>query len=461
MPFTRLKLGGWLWTQMKPMTVLLLALNEVNFDHVRSYVADGKLPVLGRLIADHGVTETVSERNYEELEPWIQWVTAQTGMALAEHGVFRLGDIVRTDIPQIWETLESQGLVVGAISPMNARNRCRAPAFFLPDPWTDTPVTGSWLMQKFYKAIARSVNENATSKVTASSAFWLAVGMAAYARPANYPRYASLVMSALRGKSWAKALVLDQVLADIFVSQARRGRVDFASLFLNAAAHIQHHYMFNSSAYDGPQVNPAWYISPQDDPVLEVYEIYDAIVGQVRVRFPEARLLLATGLHQDPHPETTFYWRLRDHASFLERIGVSAKRVHPLMSRDFVADFADADAASAAQRRLATVLGEDGSPLFEVDNRGSDLFVMLTWPHDIPSDFKYFVDGAPRFGLREDVAFVAVKNGRHNGTGYLLDTGLSGARNDTMPLADLPARIAEACGASWPGDAELRMDSAA
>lgn len=443
------------------MTVLLLALNEVNFDHVRSYVAKGKLPVLGRLIAEHGVTETTSEGKYEELEPWIQWVTAQTGMTLAEHGVFRLGDIVRTDIPQIWETLESQGLVVGAISPMNARNSCRAPAFFVPDPWTDTPVTGSRLMKKFYQAIARSVNENATSRLTASSAFWLAVGMAAYASPINYPQYASLVISAVRGKSWAKALVLDQVLADIFVSYARRRRVDFASLFLNAAAHIQHHYMFNSSVYDGPQVNPEWYISSEDDPVLEVYEIYDAIVGQVRKQFPEARLLLATGLHQDPHPETTFYWRLRDHASYLARIGVLAERVHPLMSRDFVADFRDAEAALAAERLLSSVQSLDGSPLFDVDNRGRDLFVMLTWPHDIPSDFAYFVDGAPHFGLRDDVAFVAVKNGRHNGTGYLLDTGLSGVLNDAMPLSELPAWIAAACGAAWPGEVQLRLDSAA
>lgn len=443
------------------MTVLLLALNEVNFDYVRSYVTKGELPNLGRLIAEHGVTETVSERNYEELEPWIQWVTAQTGMRLAEHGVFRLGDIVRQDIPQIWEVLEAQGLVVGAISPMNAKNRCKAPAFFVPDPWTDTPVTGSPLMRKFYKAIARSVNENATSSLTASSALWLAVGMAAYARPANYPRYASLVMSALRGRSWAKALVLDQVLADIFVSHSQRAGVDFASLFLNAAAHIQHHYMFNSRAYEGAQVNPEWYISSQDDPVLEVYQIYDAIIGQIRTQFPEARLLLATGLHQDPHPETTFYWRLKDHASFLARIGVSAERVHPLMSRDFVADFADAEGALVAERRLSSVLGEDGSPLFEIDNRGRDLFVMLTWPHDIPSDFRYFVDGAPHSGLRDDVAFVAVKNGRHNGIGYLLDTGAAEVRNDTIPLAELPARIAAACGAVWPGDAGIRLDSAA
>ena len=177
------------------MPLLLLELNEINFDHVRSYVELGKLPVLGRLIARHGVTETVSERKYDELEPWIQWVTAHTGMTLAEHKVFRLGDIVKHDIPQIWEALEAQGLKVGAISPMNAKNRCRAPAFFVPDPWTPTRVSGSRTMKRLYKAVAQAVNDNAQSRVTASSAAGLLAGLAAYARPVNYGGYLRFVRS--------------------------------------------------------------------------------------------------------------------------------------------------------------------------------------------------------------------------------------------------------------------------
>ena len=49
--------------------------------------------------------------------------------------------------------------------------------------------------------------------------------------------------------------------------------------------------------------------------MLEAYTLYDRIVGQVERAFPDARLMLATGLHQDPHREVTFYWRLKDHAA--------------------------------------------------------------------------------------------------------------------------------------------------
>lgn len=442
------------------MTVLLLALNEVNFDAVRAYVGMGKLPALGRLIDEHGVSETTSEQNYEELEPWIQWVTAQTGLTLAEHRVFRLGDIIQTDIPQIWEVLEAQGLSVGAISPMNAKNRCRKAAFFVPDPWTETTVTGTPLIKKFYQAVAESVNENASSRMTLSSAFWLAAGMVVYARPRNYGRYLSFVLAALRGRSWARALVLDLVLADLFVAEVRRHRVDFASLFLNAAAHIQHHYMFNSRVYDGSQRNPEWYIPSRHDPVLEVYEIYDAIVAQIQQCFPAARLMLASGLHQDPHLDTTFYWRLKDHRAFLDQIGITPIRVQPLMSRDFVVEFADEQSAADAARRLASVRSECGTSLFEIDNRGRDLFVMLVWPNDIPQDFTYLVEGHRHRGLRDQVAFVAIKNGRHNGLGYLLDTGAPAEANP-MPLARLPTRIAAACGANWPGVGGTSPEAAA
>jgi len=107
---------------MRKMLVQL-ELNEVNFDFVRRYVARGELPTFARVLEAHGCTETTSEAEYAHLEPWIQWVSAHTGKTLAEHGVFRLGDIVGQDIDQIWERLEGVGKRVGAISPMNAKNR--------------------------------------------------------------------------------------------------------------------------------------------------------------------------------------------------------------------------------------------------------------------------------------------------------------------------------------------------
>ena len=107
----------------KDAQILLIELNEVNFEFLQAYIDQGALPAFSALFCRVGYAETTSEQRYEELEPWIQWVTAHTGQSFAEHGIFRLGDVIDTDVPQIWEQLAAKGLTVGAISPMNPRPR--------------------------------------------------------------------------------------------------------------------------------------------------------------------------------------------------------------------------------------------------------------------------------------------------------------------------------------------------
>ena len=426
--------------------LLLLELNEVNFEFVEAYTRRGELPNFAALLQRHGFTRTASETSYERLEPWIQWVTAHTGRSFAEHGVFRLGDIVATDIPQIWELLEARGLKVGAISPMNAKHRLRDPAFFVPDPWTRTQISAPRTLRNLYGALAQAVNENASSRLTPSSALALLAGVARYARTANYARYAQLALGAAM-KPWLRASFLDLLLADVFIHEVRRTRPQFASLFVNAAAHIQHHYMFNAAPYDGPHRNPEWYVPRHLDPVLGIYELYDHIFASVRRAFPDSRIMVATGLHQDPYPEMKYYWRLKNHDAFLRRIGVPFASVAPLMSRDFAITCTDEAQARAAAQRLGEARAGDGAPLFEIDNRGTDLFAMLVYPGPIEQGFSFSVGNAQYQNLRDDVAFVALKNGEHNGIGYFLDTGAAkGSVPAEFPLTDMPQRIMQALG---------------
>ncbi len=424
--------------------LLFLELNEVNFDFLRGYVDEGRLPTFKRLLDANGFALTTSEQRYEELEPWIQWVTAHTGKPYVDHGVFRLGDIVNHDIPQVWEQLEQRGLLVGAVSPMNAKNRLRNAAFFVPDPWTPTDITALPTLKALYAAISQAVNDNARSRLTARSLKDLVRGFAAYALPENLGQYAMLASSSVRGP-WRKAMFLDLLLADVFISEVQRTRPDFATLFVNAAAHIQHHYLFCSTVYRGQSRNPDWYIRPGTDPVYEVYTLYDRIVRSVMRRFPGARLMLGTGLHQVPHESVTFYWRLRDHADFLRRIGILFARVEPRMSRDFVVSFDNEDAARNAQAVLESARAEDGIPLFEVDNRGLDIFAMLTYPCDIDARSGFAVGEQRHAHLRDRVTFVALKNGDHDGVGYFVDTGRRLQPQDPpIPLAAMPQLINDA-----------------
>jgi hypothetical protein len=166
------------------------------------------------------------------------------------------------------------------------------------------------------------------------------------------------------------------------------------------------------------------------------------MVGQVIDALPGYRLMIATGLRQVPHERTTFYWRLRDHKSFLRKIGIAGAAVEPRMSRDFIVRFKTADEAARAESVLRAARATDGVELFEVDNRGDSLFVMLTYPRDIGMDFEFMIGDRRITGLKDDVVFVAIKNGEHDGVGAFLDTGLrAGSGPETFELKELPQRV--------------------
>ena len=424
--------------------LLLLELNEVNFEAVEFHTQRGELPTFRRLFERHGYRTTISGAGADHWEPWIQWVTAHTGLDYSEHQVFRLGDIVDRDIPQVWERLEAVGYRVGAISPMNAKLLLKKPAFFFPDPWTATGISAAPGQKQFYEAIARLVNENASNRVSMGELLNFVIGGLKTAKLGNYTLYLALIASA-RTQRWKRALFLDLLLADLFMTSLTTTRPHFASLFLNAAGHVQHHYLFSSAAYIGEQKNPRWYVAEGADPVLDAYKLYDRILARFQSRFPETRIMLATGLHQEPHDKVTFYWRLKDHAAFLDSIGVIFQRTEPRMSRDFLVVCRGVVEALKAQERLELARASDGTFLFEVDNRGSNLFVTFVYKDDICETITYSAGSATVGQLRRQVAFVAIKNGDHNGIGYFLDTGVSGRRErPPFPLRNLPDMVVAA-----------------
>jgi hypothetical protein len=128
---------------------------------------------------------------------------------------------------------------------------------------------------------------------------------------------------------------------------------------------------------------------------------------------------------------------------------VEFKEVRPLMSRDFLVECSDELTAKRAEERLADVKAGDGMPLFEIDNRGRSLFVALSYPREITAGFRYYVAGEQRTDLDQEVAFVALKNGEHDGIGYFIDTGAR-THIDRFPLAEIPSIICAALGVRLP-----------
>ena len=400
--------------------LILLELNEINFEVVKKYIAADptRFNALNKLLAGPQIL-TTCEKLYEELEPWIQWASVHTCKTFSEHGVFRLGDMVGSSVSQIFEELEQAGYKVGAISPMNTENRLTKPAYFIPDPWTQTSADTSWWSQSLSQAVSQIVNDNSKSRITAKSALLVVLCVLRFAKAKHYYKYLSLV-AASRRKPWQKALVLDLLLHDVHWTMFSANKPNFSTLFLNAGAHIQHHFFFNAEPIrkNSPYKNPEWYVKKDEDPLADVLGLYDMIIGEYFARL-DTDVLLATGLSQKPYESVKFYYRLNAHSKFLLGLGIEFSSVLPRMSREFLIEFETEHQALAAQKILSNVrVGEEDAPLFgEIDNRGDSLFVTLTYPREITSSTQYRVN-ALKAKLLPEVSFVAIKNGMHQEEGY-------------------------------------------
>ena len=351
----------------------------------------------------------------------MQWVTIHSGKSYEEHNIFRLGDIVNNpELSQIFEELEAEGLSVGAVSPFNAENRLKKPAFFVPDPWTKTNPSGNWIVKALYQAVHQSVNDNAKSKLNFKSMISLGLGLLLYVPLLRWFHYIKIIFKVK--KPGAKAIILDSLLADVHLTLWKKYKPDFSNLFLNSGAHIQHHYLFNSKAYIGNIKNPEWYCPKDYDPLIHILSEYDKQIGKL-LKQKDLKIIIATGLHQQPHELLTFYWRLKEHVKFAEMIGIkNFSEILPRMSRDFLVKFKNETDALNAENLLNSFYAfKDDIKIFEVDNRGTSLFVELVYPNNIEDKDSIYskASNLKLENFKSYLAFVAIKNGEHNGIGYV------------------------------------------
>ncbi len=183
--------------------LICLQLNELNFDYIERYIKLGELPEFAKLFAKHGYRETHAEVKHELANPWIQWPTVHTGLDYTEHGVFRLGDIVKFNHELIYEVLERHGLTVAAICPFNASNNTRKAAFFIPDPWTLTNFSGPTSLRLIYHAARQVADDYANGRITLTSVVELTLGALSNFQWKNIPNYLQhLLAYVVKKKIW-------------------------------------------------------------------------------------------------------------------------------------------------------------------------------------------------------------------------------------------------------------------
>jgi hypothetical protein len=400
--------------------LILIELNEINFDIAKKYLKDFELKNINLICND--LSTSCSESEYSKLEPWIQWVSVHTGLSADDHKVFRLGESKSLQYEQIFEKIEKKGFDVGVLFSMNAVNKTIKPKYFVPDPWTETDASNSFWCKNLHKSIRQVVNDNSEGKIKFKSYLIILLACIKFVRITKYYFFLKLLINSFR-KSWYKALFLDFLISEIHVDFLKNKKTNFSTVFYNGGAHIQHHYFFNSKKIVSKFKNPTWYVNNKEDPFKDMLFFYNKILENYFDLKNEYNLIIATGLSQEPYNKIKFYYRLKNHNYFLNKLNIKYTHVQKLMTRDFFIFFSNNEDRDFAKKILFNITSEKKEKIFnEIESKEKCLFVTLTYPNQISKNFKIITD-EQIIDFYNEVNFVAIKNGMHSSKGYFFFSG--------------------------------------
>lgn len=397
--------------------LIFIQLNEINIDLIKKYALKKKFKFFTNDVLNKTIT-TKSENDYKNIEPWIQWVSVNTGKTANEHKVFRLGDIVNSKDKQIYEKIEEMGFKVGAICPMNTLNNLDKPKYFISDPWTKNKQSTSYFETKLTNAICQIVNNNSNKKFLFKSYFIFFIALLTILNQKNFSLYIKLLLLSLK-KKWYKALILDRFLHDYHLKCLKKFNPDFSTIFFNSGAHIQHHYLLYSKVIDKKISLPSWYMDKNYDPIEEMINFYDETLHEYN-SFNNFEIIIATGLTQVPYDRMKYYYRPVDHKNFLKNFHIEAKNIFPRMTRDFLVEFLNNEEKENAKIIFEKINKLNNNQVFELDDRNKSLFITFKFDEELDDNSFLINHKHEKIFLKEKISFVALKNGMHDQKGFIL-----------------------------------------
>ena len=375
-----------------PRPMLLIELNEFNLELLQQAARDLRLPTIAKILALSSA-ETTADDDYDSnrLEPWVQWVSVHTGLPARAHGLRHLGEAPGLGASQIWERLSEAGFTSGVWCPMNAsRGSAERCLFFLPDPWTfserayperlNAALDLPRYVAKNYLNLRPTEILNRLKKFAgAIAAPRVAKGLAA-----ELPALARDLIR-FRGESFVFICFLDYAASLLFAEELDGLPVDFALIFLNSIAHLQHHHWSDGKLRNAPQMRAglAW--------------IEKALAVAVSRAGKGRDLVVMNAFSQNPtFDEPAWYlYRQRDQAAFLKLCGLNFARVESHMTHDAHVFFDSPEDFRAAVEALndATVQGERLFLIETYSDRADLLFYRIDFTKDAQNSTYVKING--------------------------------------------------------------------
>ena len=166
--------------------------------------------------------------------------------------------------------------------------------------------------------------------------------------------------------------------------------------------------------------NPKDILKSYDDPFKEVLILYDNILKDYLDR--KSNIIIATGLTQQIVKNPHYYYRLLNHEKFLKKLNLIFLKIETRMSRDFLIHFSNNIDRDKAHSILKKIYLKDKVFFGVIELREKSIFVTLTYNEEINTHDRITIENK-ELEIFNDVVFVALKNGEHNGRGFLFTKG--------------------------------------
>lgn len=377
--------------------VLMLELNELCPSLIERFMAEGALPNFARLHGESVAYVTDAGEPQGLLNPWIQWVTAHTGVGFEEHRVFKLGEGADLGVPTVADVVGDVGGTVWLCGPMNVVPTKPVRGRWLPDPWNPDESAGLSDMAPFMGFVRANVQEHTNSSHHLGGGAYVRF-LAFMARHGLSPSTARSVIRQLvgertgRSQRWRRAALLDRFQWDMFRHYWEREEPQFATYFSNTTAHYQHLYWryMEPEAFELKPTRAE--VARYGDAIRCGYVEMDRLVGDaLDLVDANTTLVFCSAISQQPYvlkdeEGGSRFYRPHDIAWLVEQLGITdVRKVAPVMSAQFHLLFSD----EASAERAASVLEAatvDGAPAFDVRRVGVDVFTGFAITRDLDAD---------------------------------------------------------------------------
>ena len=411
--------------------LILLEFNELSPSLMHRFMAAGELPNFQRLYRESLVYVTEAEERAPYLDPWIQWVTAHSGLNYRDHRILHLDEGENLPEKQLWDLVSDAGLSVWVCGSMSVAYHEPLNGLVLPDPWTTKVRPYPSELEPFFRFVQKSVLEHTNDETPLTKADYLQFVGFIIRHGLSLKTVGAIVhqllSEALGTSRWKRAALLDKLQFDVFSWYYRKKNPRFSTFFSNSTAHYQHLY-WREMEPEFFRIQPSQKKRAAYETAIRFgYQEMDKLLGRfLEMAGGDTTLVFCTAISQQPcliyeDQGGKVAYRPRELSKLMQFAGVSGPHsVAPVMAEEFNAYFQNEDDAKQAEQKLAA-LTVDGLPALMVQRTGVQLHAGCWLNQPLPKDTRLCIDGAPIGVPFFDLFYQieAIKSGMHHPDGML------------------------------------------